>query len=297
MNVRNIAAYFKERFPPVNMMLFAILFLTVHAVATYFSQDETNPTAKIIIGIIAAISFFFRLRVFDEIKDYQIDVINHSQRVLQSGKVTIQQLIIISALLSMVEIGWSIWCGTATLFCWILAVGYSILMRYEFFIGYFLKTRLFVYASTHMLVMPLIILWIWSAFYKGELHHKAFYLLAALSLFGGFSFEIARKIHSPSAEKTTVDSYSKSLGFVQSIVGVLLFLLAGILVQTYFLGQINARFWAYLLIYFLYASTVVIYFINIKNPLETRLRLAELFVSLFMLFGYVSIIVEIHCKQ
>ena len=36
----NLWAYFKERFPVINMALFAILFLTVHAVATYFSETS-----------------------------------------------------------------------------------------------------------------------------------------------------------------------------------------------------------------------------------------------------------------
>jgi len=55
-------AYLQERFPPVNMMLFAILFGAVNSVAI---AGET-PDWSELWGIAAVISFFFRLRVMDE---------------------------------------------------------------------------------------------------------------------------------------------------------------------------------------------------------------------------------------
>lgn len=116
--------------------------------------------------------------------------------------------------------------------------------------------------------MPLIILWIWAAFYKNGFGHPALYLLAALSLLGGFCFEIARKIHAPAAEKLTVDSYSKSLGFIASIACVLLFLLAGVLVQAWLLYIIQSRLWAYVLIVLLYIGTCIVYVTSIKQPPE-----------------------------
>jgi 4-hydroxybenzoate polyprenyltransferase len=294
MNVRNIAAYFNERFPLVNMLLFSILFLTVYSVATYFSSEPTVTTTQILLGMVAAISFFFRLRVFDEIKDFKIDAVNHPHRVLQSGRVSLRQLMVISSILTASEILWSYWNGTPTIICWLIAVLYSVLMRYEFFVAAFLKKRLFLYACTHMLIMPLIILWIWSAFSKDDLHHPALYLLGALSLLGGFCFEIARKIHIAAAEKPTIDSYSKSLGFTTSIIWVLLFLLAGVLVQCYLLHIIQARTWSYIIIAMLYVATCIVYINSVKQESEKRLRTAELFVSLFMLLSYVSIIIEIH---
>lgn len=293
MNKTNIADYFKERFPLVNMLLFAILFMTVHSVAGYFSVSNSNDVFKITIGIIATISFFFRLRVFDEIKDFKIDAINHPGRVLQSGRVSIRQLITISVVLSIFEISWSILCGFPTLLCWLIALAYSLLMRYEFFIGDFLKKRLIIYACTHMLVMPLIILWIWSGFYEEGLQHSALYILAALSLTGGFSFEIARKIHVANAESPTVDSYSKSMGFWPAIICVLTLLFVGILIQSYLLYLIKSRIWAYLIIIALYTATCIVYASLKKQALEKKLRLAEILVSLFMLLSYLSIIFEI----
>lgn len=294
--IKNISAYFKERFPPVNMLLFAIVFFTACSAGSYFASRPMQSAFKDWLGAIAVISFFFRLRVFDEVKDLQIDNLNHPGRVLQSGRVTLKQLFFLSAVLSVAELIWSYWSGPLTVTCWLIALGYSILMRYEFFIGEFLKPRLFLYACTHMLIMPLIMLWVWSA-YNSNLFHPSLYLLGALSLSGGFSFEIARKIHAPEAERPTVDSYSKSIGYRTSIVAVLLFLLAGIAVQCYLLYAIQSHLWAYVFIGALYILTCVIYASVSKQPQEKKIRLAELFVSLFMLISYVSVIIEIQLKS
>lgn len=97
MKIRALAAYLHERFPLVNMALFVVLFLTVRAVATLAcSVGRCTPQLASwlldAVGALATISFFFRLRVFDEEKDFALDLQNHPQRVLQTGRVTLRQL-------------------------------------------------------------------------------------------------------------------------------------------------------------------------------------------------------------
>lgn len=295
MKLCYVLAYFRERFPPINMVLFAILLFTVHAVAAFFEIiTQEQECWWMLLGVVAVISFFFRLRVFDEIKDYELDEKNHPQRVLQSGRVTKKQLIFISILGTAVELLWSILSGWQVVVCWFVAVGYSLFMRYEFFIGSWLNKRLLLYAITHMLVMPLVILWVYSSFHPELNILFPFYVLAGLSLLSGFSFEIARKIHAPVAEKQGIDSYSKSLGYKVSIILVLLVLLGGVTIQMYLLNLINARLWAFAVIAIIYMLSIFLYFKNVLKPAEKSLRTAEKFVSLFMLASYLSIIIEVH---
>ena len=290
-----VFAYFRERFPLINMALFAILFFTVHAVSRYFIPLQPELSIWwIVMGVLAVISFFFRLRVFDEIKDFKIDARNHPQRVLQSGRIQIKHLVILSVLGTIVEIVWSLLAGWPVLIVWAIAFGYSVLMRYEFFIGEFLNKYLLLYATTHMLVMPFIILWVYTAFHPELEILLPYYILAALSLLSGFSFEIARKIHAPMAEREGVDSYSASVGYPGSIILALVLLLAGVFVQLYLLSLINARSWAYILIGFIFFLALLFYINNFFRPSEKGLRLAEKLVSLFMLASYVSIIIEVH---
>ncbi|HSJ12298.1 MAG TPA: UbiA family prenyltransferase, partial [Gillisia sp.] len=283
-----VFAYFRERFPLINMALFAILFFTVQAVSSYFIPLQPERSIWwIVMGVLAVISFFFRLRVFDEIKDFKIDARNHPHRVLQSGRIQIKHLVSLSLLGTIVEIAWSLLSGWPVLIVWAIAFGYSGLMRYEFFIGEFLNKYLLLYATTHMLVMPFIILWVYTAFHPELEILLPYYILAALSLLSGFSFEIARKIHAPVAEREGVDSYSASVGYPGSIILALVPLLAGVFVQLYLLSLINARSWAYILIGFIFFLALVFYINNLFRPSEKRLRMAEKLVSLFMLASYV----------
>lgn len=294
MKVRNLLAYFSERFPPVNMFLFAILFFTVKSVAHFFSPLDQTTFLNTLWGIVAVISFFFRLRVFDEIKDYKIDAINHPNRVLQSGRVTLKHLQITAIFFFIFEISWTVYNGYTTLVFWLILILYSLLMRYEFFVSNYLKSKLLLYAASHMLIMPFIILWVWSAFVKTNLFIAPFYLLACLSFLSGFCFEVARKTHAPNSERPTVDSYSKSIGFINSIKLILLFLSLGVFTQFYMLSMINANWWAFLLIAVLFVAICIIYFLQAKTQKESYLRKAELLVSLFMLFSYLTIIAQIN---
>jgi 4-hydroxybenzoate polyprenyltransferase len=295
LKVRHFGAYLKERFPVVNMALFAILFLTVQSVAVMAAPFDPHPPPlgwREALGAGAVISFFFRLRVFDEIKDYALDAHNHPHRVLQSGRVTRQGLLRVSLAGGVLEALWSAHMGLPALAIWLAAAAYSLLMRYEFFVSGYLKKRLLLYAFTHMLIMPLVIWWIWSAYAYWFVFAGPLAVLALLSLLGGFSFEIARKIHAPGAERERVDSYSKSMGYAPAILAVLALLLAGVSVQGYLLYLLRAGWLPYLVIGGLYVLTLGVYGLSLTRPREKTLKLAELLVSLFMLVSYVSIIIE-----
>lgn len=296
MTIRALGAYLRERFPPVNMALFAILFLTVYAVAR-----ATQPAAtaladfgpREVLGIVAVISFFFRLRVFDEIKDYAADAVNFPERVLQSGRVTLEQLQGLAWAGLALEIGWSGWLGWPVLLAWGLALGYSLVMRYEFFAPSWLRARLVLYALTHLLIMPLLIGWVWSAYAARPLLTPPLLLLGLLSLLGGLAFEIARKIKPAPDERPGVDSYSRTLGYGGAIAAVLLVLLAGSAVQAVLLRLLAARAWPFALMAGLLAATAAAYALSWRRPAAGPLKVAELLVSLFMLTSYVAIIVEI----
>lgn len=292
MFLRHFAAYLAQRFPPVNMGLFAILFLTVWSVAgtsgasAAFGWREAG-------GMLATISFFFRLRVFDEIKDYAADAVNHPHRVLQSGRVTLSQLQQLAWLGAFGELVWSLRMGPAAVGGWLLALGYSLLMRYEFWVSDYLKKRLVLYALTHMLIMPLLIGWLWVSYRPSWPLPPRFFMLAALSLLGGFAFEIARKVRAPEAERPGIDSYSRAMGYRGAIVAVLLVLASGIAVQSVLLLQLRAGAWPFGLLAVLFTLTLLVYLRAAIRPKEKLLRSAELLVSLFMLTSYIALLVVI----
>ena len=295
MNLRNLWAYLQERFPVVNMALFAVLFVTVFSVAGRAGGAGLPPLGwEAVAGMVATVSFFFRLRVFDEIKDFASDAVLYPRRVLQSGRVGLGQLRRLAWAGAALELAWSLHRGWPATLAWLALVGYSLLMRYEFGVPAWLRARLLLYAVSHMLIMPLVIGWLGLAYAAG---HRFWpgggLLLALLSLLGGFAFELARKTRTAAAERPGVDSYSKTLGYGGAIGAVLLVLLGGVGVQVRLLGQLGAGRWAFGLLVGLFALTVAVYAVAWVRPREKLVRGAELLVSLAMLVSYLAVIVSV----
>jgi len=298
MKLRNLGAYLQERFAPVNIGLFVVLFGTVRGVAAVAGGAPPaggGASALAALGALATVSFFFRLRVFDEEKDFALDALNHPQRVLQTGRVTLPQLRTLAWAGAVLEAGWSAAQGLNTFMLWAIALGYSLLMRAEFGVGRWLRARLVLYAVSHMLIMPLVIWWIFSAYTHGmPLDTKYLPLLWLLSLLGGFSFELARKLHAPAAERMGVDSYSQALGYGLALALTVAVLLAGGAAQALLLRALHARPAAYAVLAGLLAAGLALYTVAARRPYEGRLRQAEKVVSLVMLTSYLAVLAEVY---
>jgi 4-hydroxybenzoate polyprenyltransferase len=296
MKPGNLGAYLQERFAPVNMGLFVVLFGTVRGVAGVAGGGPPRPGgwALAALGALATVSFFFRLRVFDEEKDFALDALHHPQRVLQTGRVTLPQLRTLAWAGAALEAGWSVAHGPATFLLWSMALVYSLLMRAEFGVGRWLRARLVLYALSHMLIMPLVIWWIFSAYRPGFFEGKYLPLLWLLSLLGGFSFELARKLHAPAAERAGVDSYSQALGYKPALILTVAVLLAGGAAQALLLRTLHARPAAYAGLAGLLAAGLALYAVAARHPRESRLRQAEKVVSLIMLTSYLAMLAEVY---
>ena len=300
MKLRNLGAYLQERFAPVNMGLFVVLFFTVRGVASVACAEgrctpHADGPALVVLGALATVSFFFRLREFDEEKDFALDAVNHPQRVLQTGRVTLPQLRTLAWAGAALELGWSAQQGGTTLVLWGLALGYSLLMRVEFGVGHWLRRHLVLYAVSHMLIMPLVIWWLFSAYTWGMPIDVTYLpLLWLLSLLGGFSFELARKLHAPAAERAGVDSYSQTLGYGRALALTVAVLLAGGAAQALLLRALHARLGAYAVLAVLLAAGLALYTVAARRRQETRLRQAEKIVSLVMLTSYLAVLAEVY---
>lgn len=283
MALKNVPAYWAERFPLINAVLFIVLFLVGFVLGG--NRSLLDISGMDALGALAVVSFFFRLRVFDEYKDYDLDLQNHPQRVLQSGKVTLKELTALSLLGTAIEIIWSYYMGSVAF--WAIALGYSLLMRYEFFVGKWLNRHLFVYSISHMLIMPTIIAWVWFSY--SSVASTTLYTLMALSVLAGYSFELARKNFAPAAEGEGVDSYSKRIGN-KAVNGIIVLLLTASLALQFFLfTQLSFPWYSLVLPNIVYL--VCVFFYAKSQPADEQLRKAEKSVSLGMAIGYLSLLV------
>lgn len=286
-------SYLKERFPYVNGVLFFILFLTsfVFAHYTFSSEIPLELGGKTILFFISIYFFFFHLRMFDEHKDYEIDCINHPKRILQSGIITLKNLRIIGIIGICMQAIISFILGGNTVFViWIITFAYSLLMAKEFFIGEFLNKKLILYAVSHMIVTPMMVVWMGSmSIYK--MPSIDFFLIPLLSFFSGMAFEISRKIRAPENEKETIQTYSQILGYKKACLSSLACLLiAGILLSyiTYYL-QVSPIYYG--IIWGAYLLCSLSFFSFMKNPTEKGAKKVELSSSMYMLLAYLSVLI------
>lgn len=289
MHRNQLGKYLKERFPVVNMLLFAILYAAVNSVLQRSAGASLFFDWWDVGGVLAVISFFFRLRVMDEIKDYASDALLYPDRVLQSGRIQLSFLQKLAAFGFIGELLWSASTGWLGLLAWGLAVGYSLLMRYEFGVRDWLRARLVIYAFSHMLIMPAVIGWLW--FSAGGRWSVYLLVLMLLSVLAGFCFEIARKTHAPAAERDGVDSYSKSMGLGAAVSSIWGLLGLGLLLQYWLFKQLDLSMWAYAPLPLTYVALIWRYALALRRLRAGLFREGEKLSSLYLLLSYLLLVI------
>lgn len=219
--LRRLAAYSSERFPLLRQ---GILIVSYFSCNQFLAQTLTRPgepmryTLGSLLGAVTLLCFFFHLRAFDEHKDFEADSRHYPDRILQRGLITLRDLKVLGAIAIATELLcaalWWPLGQPAALVSVFVAMAFSVLMLKEFFAREWLRRHPLVYATTHMLVMPLLALVVFS-FATGKYLWEApgwFCLYAFVGFFVTFNWEISRKIRVPADEIEGVDTYSKIFG-------------------------------------------------------------------------------------
>lgn len=148
--------FIRERFNPLIYLPLTGLFTLVNAVAAVAIVGGKLRPQDFALSFATTIMLLFRLRCFDEIKDYQDDLKLNPLRPLPRGLLSINQTKVMIALLVLIELGLTAILGFPVFLTHTLAVAYSFLMYKEFFIGRWLRPRPIVYAITHTAVSALL---------------------------------------------------------------------------------------------------------------------------------------------
>ena len=300
---KRIVAWMNERFPFANALLFFILYLTSAAVARAALDQEIKVSLFDVVNCLITWGLFLVIRVFDEHKDYEEDVLNHPQRVLQSGLITLKHLKILAGISIAAQILFSLHLdhytlGSATI-SWLIMFTYLCLMGAEFFCGEWLEKRLTLYAFSHMLIMPLIVFWLANiATPSDDIRNvltPSLYAMMLLAFVSGFCFEIARKTRGPEEERETVDSYSKIFGTKGSayvVMGLITGMLFSQALLLFFLGI--ETLWAYgIALVATYILAIKQVFSFVKAPALKGREKNEAAIAVNMLVGYLVIIMAV----
>lgn len=182
----------------------------------YLLEKSGKPFALdyFLISFVVQLLFFFRLRLFDEIKDYSHDIKFNPTRPLARGALTIDQTKLALVVFIAIELLISGAIGRSYFFIHLLAVFYSLLMFEEFFIGTWLRPHLTTYGLVHTLVSC------FSGFSGAYMFSRidlnqvnlevVLFFLTPWFYFN--LFEFARKTFSQEEERPMVASYSGIFG-------------------------------------------------------------------------------------
>jgi len=201
-----------ERFPPLKHLL---LILSLVGANTFVALKTTSTTHGVsIIGFLVVFIAFFRLRLFDEIKDYKTDCQINSHRPLARGLIPLKEAKMIAFSLILVELILSAIIGLPALISAFVYILYSLLMYKEFFLSHFLCSRLATYALTHTIVSSFIAFYIFSSvtglyIWEAPISFTLF-TIANWMIFNVFEF--GRKTFGIEEEQPEVESYSKNFG-------------------------------------------------------------------------------------
>lgn len=211
----------KERFDPLSHSLMIVLFIVSHYVVVAVDLGRKFPGDFIGQGAwrhpllaLGVVAFFFKLRLYDEIKDYEVDCEINRDRPLVRGLVTHQDLFRGIALCITTELISFGLLGLPALTAIVFSITYSLLMYKEFFIGEQLRPYLTTYAVMHTVVCSFLSLSLFAAIegrFVYELHRDLlFFSINCWCLFN--IFEFGRKTFNTEEERENVESYSHIFG-------------------------------------------------------------------------------------
>jgi drug/metabolite transporter superfamily protein YnfA len=169
-------------------------------------------------GVFMAVSLFLLLRISDEFKDRAEDALYRPHLPVPRGLVSLKELRnlgIVTIVLQILVQG----ALLPTMFpIYLVVMTWLLLMRLEFFAPAWLKTRPFWYVASHMLIIPLVDVYISGLDWHLSREKPPFGLLFffLVSYLNGVVLEIGRKIRA--AEQEEHNTYSTLLGPSKAVV-------------------------------------------------------------------------------
>jgi hypothetical protein len=289
--------FISERFDPASHFIMIGLFVFAHYLVADASKFvKVAPHLIIYVGLGTAV-FFMKLRLYDEIKDYEVDVAKNPDRPLPRGLLEHFDVKKAIELCIILEIIFFTSCGLPAFTAIMIAIIYSLLMYKEFFIGKLIRPHLTTYATSHTVVTFFLSLAIFSALSKLKVYDmdQDFYYFSAMSWLLFNIFELGRKIYQPCEERAGVDTYSSIWGkfgavmlvFSHAVIASILALYVST-IQFYFMVNLLGVQLALLLI------VSVIYLIG-KTPKTGKIF--RLFSSVYILLMYLSILLNYFIRE
>lgn len=193
--MKNWAIFFKERTPLASYIL-----ITMGPAASGYALASNPGLTGLCLAFIGFFFFFLVLRMMDEYKDFDKDILAHPKRPLPRGLIALPEfkmgitlgmcvLIVFDAMLLLSGYVYSFYLYS-------LVIIHLWLMYKEFYIAEWINARPLLYAVTHQLILVTLCLYCISVYRPGgPLNFTITDIIYSLSvLFSFFSYEVCRKL-------------------------------------------------------------------------------------------------------
>lgn len=225
-----LMAYADERFP---LAAYLPMILLAAGAAIGYSRVARGapgfaPLATFGAAAFTLLAAFFALRVADEHKDADIDRLARPELPVPRGLVTLHELRWTASVLALAALAINALLAPVLLLPLALIALWLTLMTREFFARDWLRRRPAVYLASHMVVMPLLLLYATAADWMtmGAGAPRSLWIFLAASYATGLVLELGRKIRAPADERPGVETYTASWGTTRAITAWLVSLAA-----------------------------------------------------------------------
>jgi 4-hydroxybenzoate polyprenyltransferase len=192
------ATYLNERSPLAILLIIGLGMSTYPLLLIKEATTESIKWPMFYLSILLNLIIFIMMRMGDEIKDLDKDLIINPTRPLPRGLIPLDQFkkVFFSLLLptlvfvTYLNLTKNFSAATSLLFTNILAL----LMYYEFFMGKKLEQSPFVYALTHQIIVFPLYAWAGLSLSPDLLNNHYFIWWITTNFFASFNYEISRKL-------------------------------------------------------------------------------------------------------
>lgn len=219
--IKRFWIYQKERFPLLMNLMASFIFTFSVIVFSRICRNEDGFVAwqDYLIAVYISFSLFFLVRIFDEFKDKKEDAEFRPYLPVPRGLIKLKELKILGFFIFISQITLILVFQYEMLLLYGIFFSYLLLMRVEFFVPEYLKSKHFLYIGSHMFIIPLLDLY--SSGIDWKLNNVGFHygilLFMAVSYFNGMIVEFGRKMKATADEEKGVTSYTKIWGIQKAV--------------------------------------------------------------------------------
>jgi len=219
--VRRWWQFLKERHEPFSITLMVAIFFAAVAFVAYQPGVHAPPCWKrLAAGFAIVWLIFLHMRMFDEVKDYDVDREHNPERPLARGLISVGEFSAMTMLVLAIEIALAGIMQWPMLPAYMMVLCFTLLMRMEFFVGDWMRPKLELYAITHTFSAAMISMLIHSIVcfsdFAGADRGMLLYALGNWFVFNVFEF--GRKTFAVEEEREGVESYSNRLKPIGAVI-------------------------------------------------------------------------------